>query len=127
WEALDGTRAPATMRCGGLEAPAVFTVDEHGRVVGMRAERYLGGGADATLTPRDVAGSEVRRLEGIEVPSRGDEGGAPASGYRGDYRGEILDVHLNRAELYGRESAHRERALEPVARSAPSRSEGASG
>ncbi|MFO7178730.1 MAG: hypothetical protein DIU78_008540 [Pseudomonadota bacterium] len=124
WEAIDDTRAKATMRSGGSEASAVFTFDAQGRVVGLRAERYLGGGAEAALTPWVVSCSEYRRFEGVEVPSRGEVGWELASGYFAYYRWEILEVQFDRAELYEHDS-DRERGAEPVVRAAPSRPEGA--
>lgn len=80
----------------------------------MRAERYLGGGATAELTPWIVSCSEWRTFDGIEIPARGDVGWSLASGYFSYYRWEILDVEFNRPELY---SAER-RAPAPVAREA---------
>src|SRR5690606_37183684 len=124
WEAIDDTRAKATMRAGGLEASAVFTFDAQGRVVGLRAERYLGGGAEAALTPWVVSCSEYRRFEGVGVPSRGEVGWELASGYFAYYRWEILEVQFDRAGLYEHDS-DRERGAEPVVRAAPSRPEGA--
>ena len=101
WESIDATRAKATMRHGGLVASAVFTFNEKGRVLRMDAERYLGGGADAKLTPWLVTCSEWRVFDGIEVPNRGNVGWSLPSGEFTYYRWEILDVEFNQKKLFG--------------------------
>lgn len=101
WEPIDASSAKGTMRHEGSTASAVFRFDERGRVLGMHAERYLGGGTDAKLTPWLVSCSEWQIFEGIEVPSRGDVGWKLASGYFSYYRWEILDLQFNRPALYG--------------------------
>ena len=105
WDPIDERSATATIRYGGLAASAVFTFDVQGRVVSLRAERYLGGGADAKLTPWIVTCSEWRVFQGVEIPNRGDVGWTLASGEFTYYRWEILDVEFNRAELYGKGTA----------------------
>lgn len=97
---------------------ACFSFDPRGRVVGMQAERYLGGGADAKLTPWLVTCSEWRRFEGIEVPSKGDVGWELESGYFSYYRWEILDLQFNRREPYREDDRPRAAAVEPIGRAA---------
>jgi len=101
WEPIDEMTARATMRQGGLDASAVFTFSDQGRVLGLSAERYLGGGASAKLTPWFVSCSEWRTFQGIEIPNRGQVSWTLASGDFTYYRWEILDVEFNRSELYG--------------------------
>jgi len=100
WEPIDETTARATMRHGGLHASAVFTFSDDGRVLGLSAERYLGGGTGAKLTPWSVSFSEWRKFQGIEIPDRGQVSWMLASGAFTYYRWEILEVEFNRAELY---------------------------
>lgn len=118
WQPIDDTRAQATMRYAGLTASATLSFDPRGRVVGMQAERYLGGGADAKLTPWLVTCSEWRRFEGIEVPSKGDVGWELESGYFSYYRWEILDLQFNRREPYREDDRRRAAAVEPIGRAA---------
>lgn len=101
WEPIDGMTARATMRQGGLDASAVFTFSDQGRVLGLSAERYLGGGARAKLTPWSVSCSEWHTFQGIEIPNRGQVSWKLASGDFTYYRWEILEVEFNRSELYG--------------------------
>jgi len=98
WEPIDATHARATMRDAGRTAPAVFTFDEHGRAVRFDAERPLGGGPDAKLTPWFGVSSEWRPFEGIEVPVRGEVGWQLPDGPFVYYRWEILDVEFNRGQ-----------------------------
>lgn len=96
WEPIDATHARATMRDAGRTAPAVFTFDGQGRAVRFDAERPLGGGQDAKLTPWFGASSEWRTFEGIEVPARGEVGWQLPAGPFIYYRWEITEVELNR-------------------------------
>lgn len=100
WEPMDATHARATMRYAGQSALAVFTFDGSGRAVRFDAERPLGGGNDAKITPWFGTSSEWRPFEGIEVPTRGEVGWQLPSGTFVYYRWEILDVEFNRAELF---------------------------
>jgi len=100
WEPIDATHARATMRYAGRTAPAVFTFDERGRAVRFDAERPMGGGQAAKLTPWFGASSQWRTFEGIEVPTRGEVGWQLPTGPFIYYRWEILDVEFNRAQLF---------------------------
>ena len=98
WEPIDPAHAQATMRDAGRTVRAVFTFDEHGRAVRFDAERPLGGGQDAKLTPWFGASSEWRTFQGIEVPVRGEVGWRLPAGPFVYYRWEILDVEFNRGQ-----------------------------
>ena len=124
WDPIDATRARATMRYGDLTASAVFTFNARGRVLGMHAERYLGGGADAKLTPWVVSCSEWRMFQSVEIPTRGEVSWKLASGNFTYYRWEILDVEFNRTDLYREGVAHRQPGR--ATGTAPSRLEKAS-
>jgi hypothetical protein len=98
WEAVDASSAKATLRDGWLVVSALFRFDEQGRVVGIRGERYLGGGADAHLTPWFGTLSEWGAFQGVEVPVRGEVGWALPDGDFTYYRWQVTGVELNRAE-----------------------------
>jgi hypothetical protein len=100
WQPVDDTAARATIRHAGLTASAVFAFGDDGRVLGLRAERYLGGGPDAKLEPWSVTCSEWRKVRGVEIPVAGS-----VSWKLGDqdftyYRWKIADVEYNRASSY---------------------------
>jgi len=102
WEPIDATHARATMRDAGRAAGGVFTFDEQGRALRFDAERPMGGGNDAKLTPWFGISSEWRRVEGIEVPTRGEVGWQLPTGRFVYYRWEISDVQFNRTDLFHR-------------------------
>ncbi len=95
WEPIDGRRAQVTITDGGRTASAIFSFDGQGRVVSMSAERYLGGGADAKLTPWQVTCTEHRVVRGVEIPTRGDVAWKLEAADFSYYRWEILDVEIN--------------------------------
>lgn len=69
----DPTReARATMRHGAHEVSGDFTFDDEGRFVSLRAERYRGGGAEASLTPWSVRATAWEVFDGVEIPSAGE-------------------------------------------------------
>jgi len=119
WEPIDTGHAKATLRYAGSTVSAVFTFDERGRVVRFGADRYLGGGNEAQLTPWFASCSEWRSFEGIEVPSRGEVGWMLPGGPFIYYRWEILDVQVNRTDLYPGKDAPR--FVQPAAAPAAAR------
>jgi hypothetical protein len=125
WEPTDERSAKATMRYGGLALSAEFTFDTEGRIAGMRADRYLGGGADAKLTPWIVTCSSWRVFQGVQVPDRGEVGWMLSSGEFTYYRWEILAVEFNRAELYDESATHRSAETQPTTRVVASHAQGA--
>jgi hypothetical protein len=76
----------------------------------MHAERYLGGGPAAKLTPWSVVCTEWRTIHGVRIPTRGDVRWQPPTGEFSYYRWQIVDVEYDRAELFGEDDA---RADEP--------------
>lgn len=71
WAPIDAHRARVTMRDHDLEVSAVFEFDAEGRVTGMLAQRYQGGGADARLRPWRATCTAWGRFDGVEVPVAG--------------------------------------------------------
>jgi hypothetical protein len=64
-------------------------------VVGLRAERWLGGGEAALRTPWFVTCWEWRRFDGVEVPVRGEVGWDLAEGTFVYYRWEITGLEID--------------------------------
>lgn len=100
WKAVDEHSAQATMHHAGLTAQAIFRFDDLGRMVALSADRYLGGGPEAKLTPWLVACSDWALFEGIEVPVQGDVRWKLPGGEFSYYRWEVVDINYNRPELY---------------------------
>jgi len=115
WEPVDDARARATMRYGARMVTAEFTVDGRGRVTGVTADRYLGGGPDAKLTPWFIPCTEWRVVRGIEMPVRGNAIWRLPQGDFDYYRWEILDVEANHPELYsGRRGGSTSVSSDPI-------------
>lgn len=107
WEPIDSTHARATLAYAGRSAPAVFTFDERGRALRFDADRPLGGGKDAKVTPWFGVNSEWRTFEGIEVPTRGEVGWHLPSGTFTYYRWEVDRVEFNVTTLFSTEAGSR--------------------
>jgi len=114
WEPLDATQAKATMRYAGLTVSASFSFSVEGRVLGIQAERYLGGGTDARLTPWWVHCLEWRTVRGVEIPTRGDVVWKLPGRDFDYYRWEILDAESNSPQLYGGGAANRSTQTLPL-------------
>ena len=98
---------PRCIRYAGKAASAVFTFDEHGRAVRFDAQRPLGGGKNAKLTPWFGVSSEWRKFQGIEVPTRGEVGWQLPAGSYTYYRWQILDLDFNVAAPFSNEARSR--------------------
>ena len=92
WEPIDEVRAKATMRQGGVTASAVFTFSVEGRFLRLEAERYMGAGGEAKLTPWTASSSDWRAFQGIEVPTRGVVGWTLPTGEFPYYEWEIMEL-----------------------------------
>jgi hypothetical protein len=115
WEGIDATHAKVTMRHAGLSVSAVYAFDGRGRITGMRAERYLGDGAQAKLTPWLVSCTKWGTFDRIEVPIEGDVAWQLADLTFSYYRWQITDLGYDRAELYPRARAGDAATPTPVA------------
>jgi hypothetical protein len=101
WRAIDANSAEVTLRHAGLVATATYLFDEQSRVAGMRAERYLGGGPDAKLTPWVASCTAWHRMEGIEVPTAGAVSWELPEGLFTYYQWSLVDLQFDRRDLYG--------------------------
>lgn len=107
WTAIDETHASATLRHAGLEVSATFEVDALGRVLGIVAQRYLGGGEGATKRTWQVTCTHWERLSvddgsstGVEVPTAGDVAWDLPSGRFVYYRWRVTELEYDRPEPF---------------------------
>lgn len=100
WEPVDAHSARATFTHRGVQASAVFSFDDRGRFVGMTAQRFMGGGADAKQHPWVVSASEWQTFDGIQVPSRGEVTWKLPDGDFTYYRWQLSDLAINQPQLY---------------------------
>jgi hypothetical protein len=70
WEPIDAQSARAVIRSRGKTASAVVNIDNEGKLVSLRADRYrdIGGGL-AVLTPWTAHCSEYHEFNGFRVPT----------------------------------------------------------
>jgi len=70
WESIDDRSARATLLQGGLPVVATFEIDEEGKLVCVRADRYGNfGGGKVVLTPWIGRCADYRDYNGFRVPS----------------------------------------------------------
>jgi hypothetical protein len=70
WEPIDGHLARVSLRGNGLPATAAIEVDDDGKLVRLRANRYRDtGGGQAVLTPWTGVYTEYQAFNGFRVPT----------------------------------------------------------
>ncbi len=104
WEAIDSTRARATLDDANLSVSATFEIDSQGRVAGVTAQRFLGGGEKATLEAWRVTCTDWKRFCGVEVPAVGSVSWDLERGNFVYYRWEITDLEYDQPEPFGQNS-----------------------
>ena len=96
WTPLDDRTARATLRYEGPPASAIVEVDDEGKLVRLRAERYrdLGNG-NAALTAWGGDYSDYREFNGFRVPTSVNVGWDLETGWFGYARFRILSLDYN--------------------------------
>jgi hypothetical protein len=70
WEPIDDCSAKATIRSSDVTASAIVTIDEEGKLVSFRADRFRDtGDGTAILTPWTAQCSDYREFAGFRVPA----------------------------------------------------------
>jgi hypothetical protein len=69
WEPIDSHSARATLLHEGLLVSAVLEIDDKGKFVRMRAERYRGESDRSVLTPWKALCTEYSEFGGVRIPS----------------------------------------------------------
>lgn len=100
WQAIDSTRAQATMTYQGVSATAVFAFDEQHRLVSVSAKRYMGGGKEGKLEKWYIPVRAWKEMDGVTIPVKGDVIWRLPTGDFDYYQWEITDIDYNRPELY---------------------------
>lgn len=68
WEAIDSRAARVVMKYRGVSGSCVFHFNEAGEVVGLSADRYMGGGEDAALEKWVGTTKIYGTMGGIRMP-----------------------------------------------------------
>ncbi len=70
WGPIDDHSARATLQHGDMTVSAIFHIDNDGKLVSLRGDRYRDiGGGKAVLTPWTGRCSDYREFNGFRVPS----------------------------------------------------------
>ena len=101
WTPIDDRSARATVRYEGPPASAILQVDDEGKLVRLRAERYqdLGGGKSA-LRPWTGEYRDYREIDGFRVPTSVEVGWELESGPFSYARFRVLTLHYNATALF---------------------------
>lgn len=102
WDPIDDRSARATMEWGGRSCSALFRFDEADRVVGLEAERYMGGGEAARLHRWIVRATAWRSPGGVEIPVAGEVVWDLPEGEFVFYRWEVPELDYDLPALYRR-------------------------
>lgn len=101
WEAIDESRARATLTAGGTSVSAELCFDASGRFEKLRAQRwYSPAGRDGSLEPWEVTARAWKRFDGIEIPSQGDVVWKLGDGDLDTYRWRIELLELDVPETF---------------------------
>ena len=95
WSPVDHAHAKATVAANGLTVSATFAFDDEGRVLGLEAQRYYG--ADGNLERWGGRNTEWDRVNGVEIPTRGEVIWYLAGGDFSFFRWHVFDVETNTA------------------------------
>jgi len=97
WEAIDSTSARATMTFKGVTASGEFTFNETGDVISFQAQRYYGGGKDATMETWFIENTSdgFKELNGIRIPTKSTVTWKFDDGNFEWLRLEITDIEYN--------------------------------
>ena len=68
WTAIDSTKAKATMHYEGMSVNGTFSFSEAGDFLSFSAQRYFGGGEEATLEKWLVEAVDHKTLGGYRIP-----------------------------------------------------------
>ena len=98
WESIDATSARATMRYGGVSAPATFRFDGQGRLTTMVAERF--DSDEGRDNPWSTPISAYGEFGGVRVPVAGEAIYARDSGDYPYIRVRITTVEYDRAARF---------------------------
>lgn len=100
WEEMDSLSALATMTYEEIRVSGVFRFTESGDMVSFEAERYYGGGEEATLEKWLVRTEGYRIFEDIKVPNKSSVIWQLKDGDFVWLELEIIDLEINNSGLY---------------------------
>jgi membrane protein implicated in regulation of membrane protease activity len=100
WEEIDEHSAKATLTAGTQQVSGIFRFGENGDLKSFEADRYYGGGPEATKHSWVVETIEYRSFDGYHVPGNSTVTWKLPEGDFTWLHLEITDLEVNRYELY---------------------------
>src|SRR6056297_1437058 len=100
WEEIDELSAKAILTVNGEEVSGIFRFSEEGDFTSFEAERYYGGGEEATLKRWIVEATEHSIHDGYRIPTKLKVTWKLPAGDFTWLNLEITDLDMNRFELY---------------------------
>ena len=100
WEQIDELSAKAMLEINGEEVSGIFKFSENGDFTSFEAERYYGGGEEATLQRWVVEASEHSTFDGYRIPTKLNVTWKLPEGDFTWLHLQITDLEVNRFDLY---------------------------
>jgi hypothetical protein len=100
WEAVDAYAAKATLTYNGTSGSVIFYFNDKGDMIYCIADRYQGGGKNATLEKWEVRTTETGVRDGIRVPVKSEVTWKLKTGNFTWYKLEIPELQYNVPQLY---------------------------
>jgi hypothetical protein len=98
WEAMDDSRARATLSDAGITVTAVFHFGPRGEIVRVEAERYRDVKGVGVLTPWGGRFHEYAEIEGMRIPMQGEVEWILPEGRLSYWRGRITRAEYQFAQ-----------------------------
>ena len=100
WEALDSLSAKATMTYNHTSGSVIFHFNTKGDIVYCTANRYMGGGEQATLEKWEGRTTAIGAINGIRMPVQSEVTWKLKGGDFTWFKFNITDMEYNRPQLY---------------------------
>lgn len=100
WEAIDSTRAKATITFGDKKVSAILYFDDKGRMVNFEAKRYYTDGDTSSLETWTTPIKEYAYINGIRLPVNGEGVWKLESGGFPYIKVEITDIEYDNPSTY---------------------------
>lgn len=96
WQAVDDSRAIATLVDGGMTVSLTFTFNEQGLIESVRTEeRFRQINGEQVATPWEGRFWDYQEREGMLIPSAGEVAWRLPEGPKPYWRGKITDIQYN--------------------------------
>jgi hypothetical protein len=100
WEAIDAHAAKATLTYNNTSGSVVFYFNDMGDIISCVADRYKGGGEDATIEKWQVRTTEFGVRDGIRVPVKSELTWKLKEGDFTWYKLELTELQYNQPQRY---------------------------